>query len=49
MNWYDPDNVEYNRFVNLDGVEDKILYYLISEKYREYSLEHMKEIGITWL
>ena len=23
--------------------------YLISEKYREYSLEHMKEIGITWL
>ena len=32
MNWYDPDNVEYNRFVNLDGVEDKILYYLISEK-----------------
>lgn len=28
---------------------DNICDYLISEKYREYSLEHMKEIGITWL
>lgn len=28
---------------------NNICDYLISEKYREYSLEHMKEIGITWL
>ena len=30
--WYDSSNVEYNRFTNLDGIEDKILFYLISEK-----------------
>ena len=27
--WY--DDVEYNRYENLDGIEDKIIYYLLSE------------------
>ena len=25
------DDVEYNRYENLDGIEDKIIYYLLSE------------------
>jgi hypothetical protein len=29
--WYD-DDVEYNRYENLDGIEDKIIYYLLSEQ-----------------
>lgn len=32
MYWFDPDNASYNRFVNLDGIEDKILFYLLSEQ-----------------
>ena len=29
--WYD-DDVVYNRYENLDGIEDKIIYYLLSEQ-----------------
>lgn len=29
--WYN-DDVVYNRYENLDGVEDKIIYYLLSEQ-----------------
>ena len=28
-----PSGMAYNRFVNLDGVEDRIIYYLLCDKY----------------
>ncbi len=45
MAWYDEDNVSYNRFTNLDGIEDKVLFYLISEKDKnERQLKMVHEI-----
>lgn len=44
--WYDPDNVVYNRFDNLDGVEDKIIYYLISEEGKNE--EQLKLVHSIW-
>lgn len=44
--WYDLDNVQYNRFTNLDGVEDKILFYLISEK--DKNEEQIKLVHTIW-
>lgn len=44
--WYDEDNVSYNRFTNLDGVEDKILFYLLSEK--DKNPEQLKLVHEIW-
>ena len=44
--WYDEDNVMYNRFVNLDGVEDKILYYLLSPQ--EKNKEQLELVHSLW-
>ena len=42
--WYD-DDVEYNRYKNLDGIEDKIIYYLLSEQNKnEWQLKAVHEI-----
>ena len=44
--WYDEDNVQYNRFTNLDGIEDKILYYLLSEEGKDN--QQLKKIHEIW-
>lgn len=44
--WYDEDNVQYNRFTNLDGIEDKILYYLLSENGKDN--QQLKKIHEIW-
>lgn len=42
--WYD-DDVEYNRYENLDGIEDKIIYYLLSEQNKnEWQLKAVHNI-----
>ena len=28
-----PSGMAYNRFINLDGAEDRIIYYLLCDKY----------------
>lgn len=31
-----PSGMAYNRFINLDGIEDRIINYLLGDKYEEY-------------
>lgn len=40
------DEVAYNRFTNLDGIEDKIIFYLISEKNK--SPQELKLVHTLW-
>lgn len=46
MFFKDDDLIEYNRFDNLDGAEDKIIYYLISEKNK--TPEQLKYVHTLW-
>lgn len=46
MSWYDADNVQYNRFVNLDSIEDRIIYYLISEEGKNE--EQLRLVHTIW-
>lgn len=46
MAWYDDDNVKYNRFTNLDSIEDRIIYYLISEEGK--NKEQIEMVHTIW-
>lgn len=43
---YNTSNNAFNRFVNLDSIEDRIIYYLISDKGK--SEEQLKHIHTIW-
>ena len=44
--YYDADNVVYNRFTNLDGIEDKVIFYLLSEQ--DKNPEQLKMVHSLW-
>ena len=44
--YYDADNVVYNRFTNLDGIEDKVIFYLLSEQ--DKNSEQLEMVHSLW-